>query len=79
MVTVDSAMTNIAPEDSFDPAADKATDVAANVADRGQPGAVEREPRRSRQGKLREPLHALIVHFDADPSSRPPPAAGEDG
>ncbi|MCP3707250.1 hypothetical protein M3I54_09690 [Paraburkholderia sp. CNPSo 3274] len=33
----------------------------------------EREPQRNRQEKRREPLHAFIVHFDAEPSSKPLP------
>ncbi|MCP3717617.1 MULTISPECIES: hypothetical protein [unclassified Paraburkholderia] len=32
----------------------------------------EREPQCNRQEKRREPLHAFIVHFDAEPSSKPP-------
>jgi hypothetical protein len=89
MVTVESAMTNIASEDNFEPTANRASGEAADVADRGQSRgqqgqelgqpqpAVEREPRHSRQGKLREPLYASIVHFDAEPSSRPPPLGEE--
>lgn len=34
----------------------------------------EREPPRTRAEKRREPLHAFIVHFDAEPSSKPLPA-----
>ncbi|WP_028204695.1 hypothetical protein [Paraburkholderia nodosa] len=30
------------------------------------------EPQRNRQEKRREPLHAFIVHFDAEPSSKSP-------
>ena len=33
----------------------------------------EREPQRNRQEKRRAPLHAFIVHFDAEPSSKPLP------
>ncbi len=32
----------------------------------------EREPQRNRQVRRREPLHAFIVHFDVEPSSKPP-------
>lgn len=41
---------------------------APDVTDR------EREPPRDRAEKRREPLHAFIVHFDAEPSSKPLPA-----
>ncbi|MBB5414451.1 hypothetical protein [Paraburkholderia atlantica] len=44
----------------------------AAAADRGQ-SAIERAPpqQRGRLKKPRESLHAWIVHFDAEPSSRP--------
>ncbi|MBB2927680.1 hypothetical protein [Paraburkholderia silvatlantica] len=32
----------------------------------------ERGPQRNRQARRREPLHAFIVHFDVEPSSKPP-------
>ncbi|CAD6520974.1 hypothetical protein LMG27952_01416 [Paraburkholderia hiiakae] len=41
--------------------------VAPDVTDQ------EREPPRSRPEKRREPLYAFIVHFDAEPSSKPLP------
>ncbi|NVI02264.1 hypothetical protein [Paraburkholderia youngii] len=50
----------------------------AAAADRGQ-SAIERAPQqRGRLKKPREPLHAWIVHFDAEPSSRPPASDDEE-
>jgi hypothetical protein len=49
----------------------------AEVTDEGQ-AAVDRERHRGRPQKSREPLHALIVHFDARGSSDPPPMGEED-
>lgn len=43
-------------------------DEAPDVTDR------ERLPPRTRPEKRREPLYAFIVHFDAEPSSKPLPA-----
>jgi hypothetical protein len=50
----------------------------AAAADRGQL-AIERElQQRGRSKKPRESLHAWIVHFDAEPSSRPPASDDEE-
>ncbi|MGF6979049.1 hypothetical protein QFZ94_007564 [Paraburkholderia sp. JPY465] len=50
----------------------------AAAADRGQ-SAIERGPQqRERLKKPRESLHSWIVHFDAEPSSRPPASDDEE-
>ncbi|NUY05113.1 hypothetical protein [Paraburkholderia youngii] len=50
----------------------------AAAADRGQ-SAIERAPQqRGRLKKPSESLHAWIVHFDAEPSSRPPASDDEE-
>ncbi|MEX3948608.1 hypothetical protein AB4Y40_12790 [Paraburkholderia sp. EG287B] len=66
-------MTNKGSKDDFASAANARS---GQTATSGETRAVtdrEREPQRNRQEKLREPLHAFIVHFDAEPSSKPPP------
>jgi hypothetical protein len=56
----------------------RSQDAKDDSAASGDTPAAEREPRRSAPRQPREPLHALIVHFDAQASSELP-AADEEG
>jgi hypothetical protein len=64
-------MTNKQSKDARESATSTLPDDADTVKGEGQ-DAADRERLRIRPEKKREPLHALIVHFDARGSSEPP-------
>ena len=66
-------MANKGSKDHFASAANAPSGQAAASAQTRDVTDRERESQRNRQEKRREPLHAFIVHFDAEPSSKPPP------
>jgi hypothetical protein len=63
-------MTKTGSKDDRESAANTAPDDVATATGEGQ-AAGERALPRARPQKAREPLHALIVHFDARGSSTP--------
>ncbi|MEX3980325.1 hypothetical protein AB4Y45_15270 [Paraburkholderia sp. EG287A] len=66
-------MANKGSKDDFASAANAPNGQAATSAQTRHVTDREYEPQGNRQQKRREPLHAFIVHFDAEPSSKPPP------
>ncbi|MEM5402229.1 MULTISPECIES: hypothetical protein [Paraburkholderia] len=66
-------MANKGSKDDFASAANAPSGQAATSAQTRQVTDRDYESQRNRQEKRREPLHAFIVHFDAEPSSKPPP------
>lgn len=73
-----SAMANKGSKGDFESVARAPAGPVAPPADPPEATDREREPPRERPDaparpeKRREPLHAFIVHFDAEPSSKPP-------
>ncbi|HKR46014.1 MAG TPA: hypothetical protein VJU59_41210 [Paraburkholderia sp.] len=66
-------MANKGSKDDFASAVKARSGQAATSGETRDVTDREHEPQRNRQEKRREPLHAFIVHFDAEPSSKPPP------
>ena len=66
-------MANKGSKDDFASAGNAPSGQAAASAQTRDVTDRERESQRNRQEKRREPLHAFIVHFEAEPSSKPPP------
>ncbi|WP_395064739.1 hypothetical protein [Paraburkholderia silvatlantica] len=66
-------MANKGSKDDFASAANAPAGQVATTARTCDVMGSEREPQRNRYTGRREPLHAFIVHFDAEPSSKPPP------
>ena len=66
-------MANKGSKDDFASAAHATSGQVATPAETRDVTDKEREPQRNREEKRREPLHAFIVHFDAEPSSKPLP------
>jgi len=66
-------MANKGSKDDFASAANAPNGQAAASAQTRDVTDREHEPQRKRQEKRQAPLHAFIVHFDAEPSSKPLP------
>ncbi|MEX3917206.1 hypothetical protein AB4Y36_23880 [Paraburkholderia sp. BR10936] len=66
-------MTNKGSKDDFASAVNARSGQAATSDETRDVTERERESQRDRQEKRREPLHAFIVHFDAEPATKPPP------